>query len=266
MNLQNERIAHLCEQFKFARLAAQWPALAQEAARTEASFADFLEQVLASEVVARDERRNMTLLKLATMPALKTLEQFDWGQASGAPKAQITELAHLAFIERAENVVLLGPSGVGKTHVALAIAYRAVMAGNKTLFVTAADLMLQLAAAQRQGRYDAVMRHRVLGPRLLIIDEIGYLPFTGDQASHFFHIVSKRYERGGSMVLTSNLPFVQWDDTFGSNPTLTAAMLDRILHHANIVQIKGDSYRLRKQKKAGFISKPINSVAQNSVA
>lgn len=173
MNLQNERIAHLCEQFKFARLAAQWPALAQEAARTEASFADFLEQVLASEIVARDERRNTTLLKLATMPAIKTLEQFDWGQASGAPKAQITELAHLAFVERAENIVLLGPSGVGKTHIALAIAYRAVMAGNKTRFITAADLMLQLAAAKAQGRLKEYFNRAVLGPRLLVVDEIG---------------------------------------------------------------------------------------------
>jgi hypothetical protein len=120
-------------------------------------------------------------------------------------------------------------------------------------YVAAADLMPQLAAAQRQDRYDAVMRHRVLGPRLLV-DEIGYLPFTGEQASHFFNIVSKRYERGGAMILTSNLPFAQC--TFGDNPTLTAAMLDRILHHAHIVQIKADSYRLRRQKKAGSLEKP----------
>jgi DNA replication protein DnaC len=250
MNLQNERIAHLCEQFKFARLATQWPALAQEAARTEASFADFLEQVLASEVVARDERRNMTLLKLATMPALKTLEQFDWGQASGAPKAQITELAHLAFIERAENVVLLGPSGVGKTHVALAIAYRAVMAGNKTRFITAADLMLQLAAAKAQGRLKEYFNRAVLGPRLLVVDEIGYLPFGREEANLFFNVVAKRYERG-SMVLTSNLPFTQWASAFADDQTLTAAMLDRLLHHAHIVQITGESYRLRDKRRAG---------------
>lgn len=250
MNLQNERIAHLCEQFKFARLAAQWPALAQEAARTEASFADFLEQVLASEVVARDERRNMTLLKLATMPALKTLEQFDWGQASGAPKAQITELAHLAFIERAENVVLLGPSGVGKTHVALAIAYRAVMAGNKTRFITAADLMLQLAAAKAQGRLKEYFNRAVLGPRLLVVDEIGYLPFGREEANLFFNVVAKRYERG-SMVLTSNLPFTQWASALADDQTLTAAMLDRLLHHAHIVQITGESYRLKDKRRAG---------------
>ncbi|ONX93319.1 AAA family ATPase, partial [Burkholderia cenocepacia] len=96
-------------------------------------------------------------------------------------------------------------------------------------------------------------RHNILGPRLLIVDEIGYLPLSGDQASHFFQIVAKRYERG-SMILTSNLPFAQWDETFGGNTTLTAAMLDRILHHAHIIQIKGDSYRLRQQRQAGHVS------------
>lgn len=250
MNLQHERIAHLCEEFKFTRLATQWPALAQDAARTEASFADFLEQVLASEIVARDERRSTTLLKLATMPAVKTVEQFDWTQGSGAPKAQIMELAHLAFIERAENIVLLGPSGVGKTHVALAIAYRAVMAGKKTRFITAADLMLQLAAAKAQGRLKEYFNRAVLGPKLLVVDEIGYLPFGREEANLFFNVVAKRYERG-SMVLTSNLPFTQWASAFADDQTMTAAMLDRLLHHAHIVQISGESYRLKDKRRAG---------------
>ena len=152
MSLQHDRIAELCEQLKLTRLNTEWPALAQDAARDEASFADFLEKVLAGELGARDERRANTLLKLATMPAVKTLEQFDWSHAGGAPKAQIQELAHLAFVQRAENVVLLGPSGVGKTHIALALGYRAVMAGHKVRFISAADLMLQLAAAQRVAR------------------------------------------------------------------------------------------------------------------
>ena len=149
--LQTERIAALCEQLKLARLGAEWPALAQDAARDEASFADFLERALASEIVARDERRTTTLMRLATMPATKTLEQFDWSDAGGAPKAQSQELAHLAFVARAENVVLLGPSGVGKTHIPLAIGYRAVMAGHKVRFISAADLMLQLPLPRRRG-------------------------------------------------------------------------------------------------------------------
>jgi DNA replication protein DnaC len=250
MSLQHERIAELCEQLKFSRLASQWPALAQDAARTEASFADFLEGVLSSEIVARDERRSAILLKLATMPAVKTLEQFDWSHAGGAPKAQITELAHLAFVQRAENVVLLGPSGVGKTHVALALAYRAVMAGHKTRFISAADLMLQLAAARSQGRLKEYFNRAVLGPKLLVVDEIGYLPFGREEATLFFNVVAKRYERA-SMVLTSNLPFTQWAATFADDQTLTVAMLDRLLHHAHIVQIAGESYRLKDKRKAG---------------
>ena len=213
-------------------------------------FADFLEKILASELVARDERRASVLLKLATMPAVKTLEQFDWNQASGAPKAQIQELAHLAFVQRAENLVLLGPSGVGKTHIALALGYRAVMAGHKVRFVSAADLMLQLAAAKSQGRLKEYFNRAVLGPKLLVVDEIGYLPFGREEATLFFNVVAKRYERG-SMVLTSNLPFTQWAGAFADDQTLTAAMLDRLLHHAHIVQITGESYRLKDKRKAG---------------
>lgn len=166
MSLQHQRINELCEQLKLAGLGAQWPALAQDAAREDASFANFLEKVLVSEVVLRDERRTTTLMKLATMPAVKTLEQFDWGCAGGAPKAQIQELAHLAFVQRAENVVLLGPSGVGKTHIALALGQRAVVAGHKVRFISAADLMLQLAAAKAQGRLKEYFNRAVLGPNL----------------------------------------------------------------------------------------------------
>lgn len=250
MNLQHQRIAQMCEQLKFAALASDWPALAQDAARDEASFADFLEKVLASEQRARDERRVNTLMKLATMPVIKTLEQFDWSHAGGAPKAQIQELAHLAFVQRAENVVLLGPSGVGKTHIALSLAHRAVTAGHKVRFISAADLMLQLAAAKAQGRLKEYFNRAVLGPKLLVVDEIGYLPFGREEANLFFNVVAKRYERG-SMVLTSNLPFTQWAGAFADDQTLTAAMLDRLLHHAHIVQIAGESYRLKDKRKAG---------------
>lgn len=250
MNLQHQRIAALCEQLKMACLATEWPALAQQAARDEASFADFVEKLLQCESVAREQRKRSTLMKLATMPAVKTLEQFDWGIGSGAPRAQIQELAHLTFVERAENVVLLGPSGVGKTHIALALAHRAVMAGHKVRFISAADMMLQLAAAKAQGRLKEYFNRAVLGPKLLVVDEIGYLPFGRDEATLFFNLVAKRYERG-SMVLTSNLPFTQWATAFADDQTLTAAMLDRLLHHAHIVQVTGESYRLKDKRKAG---------------
>ena len=260
MGLQHDRIAELCDQLKLVRLAGDWPALAQDAARDGASFADFLERVLASEQIAREERKRTVLMRLATMPSLKTLEQFDWAQAGGAPKAQIVELGHLAFVERAENVVMLGPSGVGKTHIALALCQRAVMAGHKARFITAADLMMQLAAAKAQNRLKDYFNRAVLGPKLLVVDEIGYLPFGRDEANLFFNVVANRYERG-SMVLTSNLPFTQWHSAFADDQTLTAAMLDRLLHHAHIVQISGESYRLKDKRKAGQTARRATATA-----
>jgi DNA replication protein DnaC len=250
MNLQHDRIAAMCIKLKLDRIASEWPPLAQQAARDEASFAEFLERLLTLENDARVERQRQTLLKLATLPAVKTLEQYDFGFASGAPRLQIQELAALSFVERTENVVLLGPSGVGKTHIATALAYRAAMAGIKTRFITAADLMLQLATARGQGRLKEYFNRAIIGPRLLVVDEIGYLPFGREEANLFFNVVAKRYERG-SMVLTSNLPFTQWATTFADDQTLTAAMLDRLLHHAHIVQIAGESYRLKDKRKAG---------------
>ena len=259
MSGQEARIAEYCEQLKLIRLSSEWPGVAHDAAKTEASFADFLEKALQCEMFARDERRRATLTRLATMPSIKTLEQFDWSHAGGAPKAQIQELAHLTFVQRAENIVLLGPSGVGKTHIALALAYRAVQAGHKVRFFSAADLMMQLSIAKSQGRLKEYFNRAILGPKLLVVDEIGYLPFGREEANLFFNVVAKRYEHG-SMVLTSNLPFTQWATAFADDQTLTAAMLDRLLHHAHIVQITGESYRLKDKRKAGQTAKKTASV------
>lgn len=250
MNLQHERIATLCAQLKLECIATGWASLAQRAATADSSMADFLEQLLQAELDEREARKRQVLTKMAALPGLKTLEQYDFGFASGAPRAQIQELANLAFIERAENVVLLGPSGVGKTHIATALAYRATQAGIRTRFITAADLMMQLAAARQQNRLREFFNRAVIAPRLLVIDEIGYLPFGREEANLFFNVVAKRYERG-SIVLTSNLPFTQWASAFADDQTLTAAMLDRLLHHAHIAQISGESYRLKDKRKAG---------------
>ena len=160
--------------------------------KRQVSLGEFLERILGAECEARDRRSREVLLKLATLPAVKTLEGFDFAFASGAPRKQIVELGSLAFVERAENVVLLGPSGVGKTHIASALALKATQAGIKTRFITAADLMLQLALAKAQGRLTEYLNRAVLGPRLLIIDELGYLPFGREEANLFFHVIAKR--------------------------------------------------------------------------
>ena len=142
---------------------------------------------------------------------------------------------------------MLGPSGVGKTHIAIALGYKAVQAGIKTRFISAADLILQLTTAQRQDKYKNTLQRSVQAPKLLIIDEIGYLPFNAHEAKLLFDLIAKRYEKG-SIILTSNLPLSQWGQVFANDTALTSAMLERILHHSHILQIKGDSYRIKEKK------------------
>lgn len=253
MNLQSERIDDICQALKLLAVAQEWSGIAQQAARDESSYADFLEQLLQVEQQARTQRTRETLLRLAGLPAMKHFEDYDFTFATGAPRQQLQELTSLAFVERKENIVLLGPSGVGKSHLAISLALLAIQRNFKVRFITAADLMLQLATARKQDRLDNYLKRSIMSPRLLIIDEIGYLPFGREEANLFFNVIAKRYEQG-SLIVTSNLPFSQWATAFANDQTLTAALLDRLLHHAHIVQITGNSYRLKDKKMAGNIA------------
>lgn len=170
----------------------------------------------------------------------------------------------MAFVERKENIIFLGPGGVGKTHLAIGLGYLATQSGIKVRFVTAADLVVQLEKAQKRDQLEQFMRRSLLGPGIVIIDEVGYLPLQGNQANLFFQVIAKRYEQG-SIILTSNLSFGEWDNTFAGNAALTAAMLDRLLHHAHVVQIKGDSYRLKDKKKAGVLM-PAGTTSPESIS
>lgn len=253
MSIQHERILSLCERLNLTSIGTHYATLAQDAATKQHSFTDFLEDILDIELQEKQQRSRTLLIKMAGFPAIKTLEHFDFKFAAGIPKAKIKELTSLAFIERQENVIFLGPSGVGKTHLAISLGYLAAKANIKTKFITAADLMLVLETAHRQGNYKEIMRRVISNARLLIIDEIGYLPLSREQANHFFQVIANRYEKA-SIIATSNLTFGQWDNTFAGDKVLTAAMLDRLLHHAHVIQCRGDSYRLKDKLKAGVLA------------
>ena len=252
MTFLHERIAERCEQLKLPAIADTYSMTAQQHADEQSSFPDYLLALLDAEYQAKQSRSRQVLVKMAGFPAIKTLDEYDFRFAVGAPQQKIKSLADLAFVARKENIILLGPSGTGKTHLAIALAYLATQHNMKVRFISAADLLLQLETAQRQGRYKQVMQRCVLAPRVLVIDEIGYLPMSGDQANLFFQVIAKRYE-AGSIILTSNLSFGEWETTFQGNTALTSAMLDRLLHHAHVIQIRGDSYRLKDKTRAGII-------------
>ena len=254
MTPQLERLTVLCKKLNLLHLPTQIAHLGQMAAKRELGYLDFLEQALKDEAMARAERMRRMLTRLAGFPAIKTLDEFDFEFALGVPKALVLELGSLAFVERAENVVLLGPSGVGKTHLAVALGYRATQAGFRTRFIAAADLLMQLTTALRRNQLEETIKRITKPYKLLIIDEMGYLPMDREQANLLFQVVAKRYETG-SLILTSNLPFGQWDQTFADDATLTAALLDRLLHHAHVVPISGDSYRLKEKRQAGMINR-----------
>lgn len=252
MNLQHERMAALCDTLALPFVAQGYGAAAQAAVKHEMAYSDFLEGLLKDEAAGRKSRTQSMLTRLAGFPAIKTLDDFSFDFAKGVKKSQIEELAGLGFVQRCENVVLVGPSGVGKTHLAIALGYRATQAGIKTRFMTAADLLLVLSTAYQQNNLKAAMNRTIKAYRLLIIDEIGYLPMNREQANLFFQVIAALYEKS-SLVVTSNLPFGQWDTTFAQDATLTAALLDRLLHHAHIVPISGQSYRLKHQRNAGML-------------
>jgi DNA replication protein DnaC len=202
-----------------------------------------LDQLLIEELAVRENRRIKTALTLARLTNVKTLAGFDFTFQPSLDRQRVLALAELTFIDRAEVVHLLGPPGTGKTHLASALAIEAVKAGRSVYFSTLADIVASLAQAEREGK----LRERISylrRPQLLVVDEIGYLPITPGGGNLFFQLVNARYEKG-AMILTSNRGFAEWGEVFG-DPVVATALLDRLLHHAVVIQIEGASYRLRQ--------------------
>jgi len=229
-----------------------------EAARNELSYVDFLADLLGVETSARRERYLVTRTKLAHFPFRRTLETFDFSFQPSIDERQVRELATLAFVAEAANVILLGPPGVGKTHLAVGLGVKAIEHGYGVYFVKAHDLIEDLRRAHSEQRLDRRMRV-YLSPKVLIVDEFGVWPYDRTAAMLLFALVSARYERG-SLILTSNKGFAEWGEVVG-DPVVATAILDRLLHHSHILNIRGESYRLKEKKRAGLFGRvtPTNS-------
>jgi DNA replication protein DnaC len=214
-----------------------------ERARAEGwTHEEFLAACLQREVAARQAHGGEGRIRAARYPARKSLEEFDFDHARGRKRERIAHLGTLDFVLAKENVVFLGPPGTGKTHLAIGLGIRACQAGHRVAFATAAQWVARLAEAHAQGRLQAELVQLGRSP-LLVVDEVGYIPFEAEAANLFFQLVSARYERA-SLIVTSNKPFGRWGEVFGDD-VVAAAMIDRLVHHAEVVSLKGDSYRLK---------------------
>lgn len=241
------------EQLGLAEAAAVLDSRLEGAAKNDLSYVEFLADLLDAETTVRRERYLRTRTRLAHLPFQRTLEQFDFGFQPSIDERLVRELASLSFVANAANVIMLGPPGVGKTHLAVALGLKAIEHGYGVYFVRAHQLLEDLSRAQAENRLERRMR-LYLAPKMLIIDEFGVWPYDRMAATVLFSLVSARYERG-SILITSNKGFAEWGEVLG-DAVVATAILDRLLHHSHVLNIRGDSYRLREKKRAGLFGSP----------
>jgi DNA replication protein DnaC len=253
------QLAGLLEKMKMGHLESQLESLCEQASKRDLSYKEFLTESLSVEWKGRHLKGVESRLSQARLPWVKTIEQFDFGFQPSIDRKVIRELSGLGFVERAENVVFLGPPGVGKTHLAIALGVKAVEAGHRVMFLTLETLLSRLIRAKRENRLERQLQLLVY-PKVLILDEMGYLPMNREEASTFFRLLTRRYERA-SLIITSNKSFVDWGEVFGDQ-VLATAILDRLLHHATTINIKGESYRLKEKRKAGVL--PVTQTEEGS--